>query len=194
MDCYKSISSTAVGAVNEKGSRFLSYAFVVSAVGEVKPLVDNLRREHHAARHCAYAYRIGAGGEFSRANDDGEPSGTAGRPILGQILARDLSDVLVVVVRYFGGTLRGGPGLIAADKGAAVDALGTAQVVEKIVEIEFQVTTPYALLDRVLRLSGQSSARVVDMGSQAELCVLKIVVRRSQYEILRQAIDRVLSR
>ena len=136
------IASASEGLFKDSGSRFLAYAFPIASESEAKPIVDALRKEHHAARHHCYAYRIskvedGPGGPFLseeglwRANDDGEPSGTAGRPILGQIDSRGLRDVLVVVVRYFGGILLGVPGLIRAYRSAAADALDKAGSVER---------------------------------------------------------------
>ena len=141
-DKYMTIASASEGLFKDSGSRFLAYAFPIASESEAKPIVDALRKEHHAARHHCYAYRIskvedGPGGPFLseeglwRANDDGEPSGTAGRPILGQIDSRGLRDVLVVVVRYFGGILLGVPGLIRAYRSAAADALDKAGSVER---------------------------------------------------------------
>ncbi|MEG1370821.1 MAG: YigZ family protein [Mucinivorans sp.] len=192
MDCYKSISSAVRGEIKEKGSRFIAYAFAVTSADEVKDLVAGLRAEHHAARHCTYAYRIGASGDEWRANDDGEPSGTAGRPILGQILSRGLSDTLVVVVRYFGGTLLGVPGLIAAYRAAASDALDKAEVIEKIVKVELQLTVDYALLDKVLRTVKSFEARVVNMSSDEDRSVVNISVRQSKYELLVEALDKII--
>jgi len=122
-DKYYSIECKAEGLYKDKGSRFIAYTFPIESVDEVKPLVDAIKKEHHAARHHCFAYRIGHDGALWRANDDGEPSSSAGRPILGAIDSIGLSDVLVVVVRYFGGILLGVPGLINAYRSAAADAL-----------------------------------------------------------------------
>ena len=123
-DKYNSIAAPSRGLFKDKGSRFMAYAYPISGEGDVKPLLESLEKEHHAARHHCYAYRLFGGGW--RANDDGEPSGSAGRQILGQIDSAGLQDVLVVVVRYFGGILLGVPGLIRAYRSAAADALANA--------------------------------------------------------------------
>lgn len=141
-DLYKSVAAPAQGLFKDKGSRFISYIYQVRSETEVKPLVDAIRKEHHAARHHCFAYRIGYDGAVMRANDDGEPSGSAGRPILGAIDSAGLSDTLVVVVRYFGGILLGVPGLINAYREATRDAIANAQIIEKtaaqIIELEFE--------------------------------------------------------
>ena len=125
-DTYKSIPGSAEGLFKDNGSRFISFAFPVETEDEVKEIVGRLRKEYHDARHHCYAYRLGYLGDRFRANDDGEPSGSAGRPILGQIDSRGLSDVLVVVVRYFGGIKLGIPGLIRAYKTSTAEALDKA--------------------------------------------------------------------
>lgn len=131
---FRTLATPAEAEFKDKGSRFIAFAYPVRSVAEVKPYVDALRQGHHKARHWCYAYRLGTDGNQFRANDDGEPSGSAGRPILGQIDSAELTDVLVVVVRYFGGTLLGVPGLIHAYKTATAEVLQTAEVVEKILK------------------------------------------------------------
>ena len=130
-DTYKSIPGSAEGLFKDNGSRFISFAFPVETEDEVKEIVGRLRKEYHDARHHCYAYRLGYLGDRFRANDDGEPSGSAGRPILGQIDSRGLSDVLVVVVRYFGGIKLGIPGLIRAYKTSTAEALDKAGAADK---------------------------------------------------------------
>ena len=131
-DQYKSIAAPAEGLFKDNGSRFIAFAYPVETEEEVKELVSALKKEYHDARHHCFAYRLGYKGDVWRASDDGEPSGSAGRPILGQIESLGLSDVLVVVVRYFGGIKLGIPGLIRAYKTSTADALSSAQVIEKI--------------------------------------------------------------
>lgn len=126
---FLTISSEAKGAYREKGSRFMAFAYPVGSEEDIKSRIESLRKEYFDARHHCYAYRLGPKGELYRANDDREPSGSAGKPILGQLIAHDLTNVLVVVVRYFGGTLLGVGGLIQAYKQAAADALANAEVV-----------------------------------------------------------------
>lgn len=160
-DKYLSIGAASEGLFKDSGSRFLAYAYPISSESEVKPIVDALRKEHHAARHHCYSYRISSiedgrdGPRLSseglwRANDDGEPSGTAGRPILGQIDSRGLRDVLVVVVRYFGGILLGVPGLIRAYRSAAADALDKAAVVEKTAARRWELSFGYETMPAVM--------------------------------------------
>jgi uncharacterized YigZ family protein len=149
-DSYLSIPFTARGLYKNKGSRFLSWAYPVETEESVKAILKDLRKEYHDARHHCYAYRLGWQGEQYRANDDGEPSSSAGRPILGQIDSRGLSDVLVVVVRYFGGIKLGIPGLIKAYKTAAAEALDEAGKVEKIAGKWFRISFDYPAMNPVM--------------------------------------------
>lgn len=162
-DNYLTISAKAQGLFKDKGSRFIAYAFPVRKEEEVKPLLDALRGEHHSARHCCYAYRIAKieetpmGPSLSRegawrASDDGEPSGTAGRQILAQIDSAGLQDVLVAVVRYFGGILLGVPGLIRAYRSAAADALANAPREERLAVHRYLLRFPYPLQPEVEKL------------------------------------------
>ena len=151
-DIYKSISSLSEGLYKELGSRFIAKAYPVEGEEEVKAIVDSLRKEYHDARHHCYAYRIGAAGSIWRANDDGEPSGSAGRPILGQIDSAGLSDVLVVVIRYFGGIKLGVPGLIRAYKTATADALCQASVIEKIAGSWYRIGFGYERMPQVMKV------------------------------------------
>ena len=151
-DIYKSISSLSEGLYKELGSRFIAKAYPVEGEEEVKAIVDSLRKEYHDARHHCYAYRIGPAGSIWRANDDGEPSGSAGRPILGQIDSAGLSDVLVVVIRYFGGIKLGVPGLIRAYKTATVDALCQATVIEKIAGSWYRIGFGYEHMPQVMKV------------------------------------------
>ena len=151
-DTYKSISAPSQGIYKDKGSKFLSFAFPVQTEEEVKPIIDSLKKEYYDARHHCYAYRIGQFGDIWRANDDGEPSSTAGRPILGQILSSELSDILIVVVRYFGGIKLGIPGLIRAYKSSTADALANAEIIEKIASKVFRVHFGYMSMNSVMKI------------------------------------------
>ena len=131
LDTYSGIAAPAEGLFKDNGSRFIAFAYPVETEAQVKEIVQSLKKEYHDARHHCFAYRLGYKGDVWRASDDGEPSGSAGRPILGQIDSLGLSDVLVVVVRYFGGIKLGIPGLIRAYKTSTADALGKAQIVQK---------------------------------------------------------------
>ena len=151
-DTFKSLKAPSEGLYKEKGSKFLAFAYPVVSEDEVKAYLEQIRKKYYDARHHCYAYRLGLNGDVWRYNDDGEPSSTAGRPIYGQILSRELSDVLIVVVRYFGGIKLGVPGLIRAYKSAAADALDHAETVEKVASELFSVTFDYTAMDRVMRV------------------------------------------
>ena len=151
-DIYKSISSASEGLFKDNGSRFIALAYPVESEDEVREIVAGLRKEYHDARHHCYAYRIGKDGSTWRASDDGEPSGSAGRPILGQIDSAGLSDCLVVVVRYFGGIKLGIPGLIRAYKTSTADALANAQVTEKIAGAWHRIRFTYEQMPQVMKV------------------------------------------
>lgn len=151
-DSYFTIEEASEGLYKEKGSKFLAFARPVESEEEIKRYVQSLKKEHHSARHHCYAWRLGAENDRFRTNDDGEPSSTAGRPILAQIQRFDLSDILVVVVRYFGGTLLGVSGLIRAYSEAAADALQHATIITKLVEIPFYVSFDYMQMNSVMKL------------------------------------------
>ena len=151
-DSFKSISGVSEGLFKDNGSRFIAKAYPVETEDEVRQIVSSLKKEYHDARHHCYAYRLGYKADVFRANDDGEPSGSAGRPILGQIDSRGLSDVLVVVVRYFGGIKLGIPGLIRAYKTSSDDALSQAEVVEKIAAVNYRVEFGYLAMNFVMKV------------------------------------------
>ena len=151
-DIYKSISSPGEGLFKDNGSRFIAFAYPVESEDEVREIVAGLRKEYHDARHHCYAYRIGKDGGTWRASDDGEPAGSAGRPILGQIDSAGLSDCLVVVVRYFGGIKLGIPGLIRAYKTSTADALANAPVVEKVAGTWFRISFTYDQMPQVMKI------------------------------------------
>jgi uncharacterized YigZ family protein len=150
MSKYKTISEGTIGEFRDKGSKFLAYTYPIRAEEEVAPHIEILRKEHPKARHWCYAWRIGLDKNNYRANDDGEPSNTAGRPILGQIDSFGLTNVLIIVVRYFGGTLLGTSGLIQAYRESASDALSQAEIVENVVCDFYQITFDYAQMPDVM--------------------------------------------
>jgi uncharacterized YigZ family protein len=151
-DIYKTIKSPAEGIYKEKGSRFVSIALPVSDQEEIKPIIDRIKKEHHEARHHCFAYMIGHERNIWRVNDDGEPSGTAGRPIMGQINSHGLTNILIVVSRYFGGTLLGVSGLINAYRSAAADAIQNAELLEKTLQEYYEITYPYISMNDVMRI------------------------------------------
>lgn len=183
-DTYRSIAAPARGIYKELGSKFLAFAYPVETEDEVKTILTALRKEYFDARHHCYAWRLGLQGEPFRMNDDGEPSSTAGRPIHGQLLSQGLSDILVVVVRYFGGVKLGVPGLIRAYKTATQDALAHAEIVEKIAGETFTLQFDYLQMNDVMKV-------LKDMGitpfrQEFDLrCTLGVRVRLTQIEDFR---------
>ena len=165
---YKTIALTTQAEFKDKGSRFIAFAYPIQTLEEVKQYVSILREEHHKARHWCYAYRLGVDGTQFRANDDGEPAGSAGRPILGQIDSAGLTDVLVIVVRYFGGTLLGVPGLIHAYKTAAAEALTVAEVIEKNVEKMVWLRCEYPYLNEAIRITKQNQGNIIEQDLQLD--------------------------
>ena len=165
---YRTLELPIQAEFKDKGSRFLAFAYPVQTVEQVKKYVDDLRQEHHKARHWCYAYRLGVDGNQFRANDDGEPSGSAGRPILGQIDSFELIDVLVVVVRYFGGTLLGVPGLIHAYKTSTQMALENAQIIERNIEKTVRIRCEYPYLNEAIRIAKNHQAEIIEQDLQLD--------------------------
>ena len=151
-DRYKVISSSSEGEYKEKGSKFIAYAYPVSSIENFEYYLEEVKSIHPKARHHCYAYRIGIGGKLFRANDDGEPSGTAGKPILGQLMSFEISDCLVVVVRYFGGTKLGASGLINAYKLATYDALSKAEIITRTLNDTFKLTFEYGEMGHLMNV------------------------------------------
>ncbi|MEZ5084518.1 MAG: YigZ family protein [Bacteroidales bacterium] len=160
-DTYKTIKKPTEGIYKDKGSKFFSYAFPVTSLEEIKEKQDELRNKHHSARHHCYAYILGYDKSAMRMNDDGEPSGSAGRPIMGQIQSFDLTNVLVVVVRYFGGTKLGIRGLIDAYKFATFDALDKAMVVKRTVNEVFNLEFNYPQMNQVMKIVKDEKLKVI---------------------------------
>ena len=175
-DAYRSIAGRSEGLFKDNGSRFIALAFPVETEEEVKEIVASLKKEYHDARHHCYAYRLGYKGDRFRANDDGEPSGSAGRPILGQIDSLGLSDVLVVVVRYFGGIKLGIPGLIRAYKTSTADALSQAEIVEKVAGKTFRVRFDYLSMNAVMKALKDLGLTATDQDFGLD-CSLQVRVR-----------------
>lgn len=175
-DCFKSIATLSTGLFKDNGSKFLAFAYPVTTEEEIKGIIQGLKKEYYDARHHCYAYRLGHTGAIWRMNDDGEPSSTAGRPIYGQILSAELSDILVVVVRYFGGIKLGVPGLIRAYKTSTADAIANATIIEKIATEPYRIIFDYLQMNSVMK-------RLKDLGltptdQQFNLsCSLRVDVR-----------------
>lgn len=178
-DIYKTIEKEGEGTYSEKRSKFLAFAIPVSSTDEVKTYVEQYQKKYYDARHVCYAYRIGERGELFRANDNGEPSGTAGKPILGQIDSRELTNVLVIVVRYFGGIKLGTSGLIVAYRLAAAEALDATEHVEKTINGGITLRFSYPLLNEVLRIVKEENPQVVEQLFDND-CVVRLSIRLSR--------------
>lgn len=180
-DIYYTIEKTATAEFKDRGSRFIGYACPVKSVLDFKEKLIEIKKAHPKASHHCFAYRLGLDGNTFRVSDDGEPSGTAGRPILGQIDSKGLVDVMVVVVRYFGGTLLGVPGLINAYRSAAALALQVAPLVQKQVEKEFRVQFDYTQLGEIMVLVRQYNCRVVQQEMQL-FCNMTLAIPKNRVE------------
>ena len=180
-DSYKSIASEARGLFKDNGSRFIAHAYPVETEEEVKEIVAALKKEYYDARHHVYAYRLGHLGDKFRANDDGEPSGSSGRPVLGQIDSNELSDILVVVVRYFGGIKLGIPGLIRAYKTSTADALANAEIIEKIASKRFRISFGYMNMNDVMKVMKDMGLEQKNQKFDME-CSIDTNVRLSQVD------------
>ena len=185
IDEYKTISENKIseGYYTEKRSKFLAFAHHVETVDEAMEIVKNYRKKYYDARHCCYAYVIGAEGEIFRANDDGEPSSTAGKPILGQINSHDLTNILIVVIRYFGGVKLGTSGLIVAYRTAAADAIEKCEIETRQVEeiIRYQFT--YPMMNDVMRIVKEMNPKIIEQNFD-NTCEIVLSIRKSEAENL----------
>lgn len=186
-DTYFSIRKESQGGYREKASKFIAIAIPVGTEGEVKTTLDRIRKEYHGANHFCYAYRLGFDKRQYRINDDGEPSGSAGKPIFGQIQSFDLSDILVVVVRYFGGTKLGIPGLINAYRTAARESLTNASIIEKTLMARVEIIFDYPAMNDIMRIVKEKECRVIDQVSD-ERCTIRLKVKMSFLPSFRERI------
>ena len=182
-DLYKTIAAPVEVAMRERSSKFLSYIYPVQNEEQIREALEALRKRFFDATHHCYAWRLGPQGEHYRANDDGEPSGTAGKPILGQLLSHELTDCLVVVVRYFGGTKLGVPGLIAAYKESAQQAIEAAEIIEKTVDRAITVHFPYLTMNDVMRIIKEEQPTIEEQIFD-NLCSMTLSIRNSRAEIV----------
>lgn len=191
-DTFKTIEKPSEGLFKDKGSRFISYAFPVNSEEQIREIVQSIKKEHHSARHHCYAWRLGSDKLLFRTNDDGEPSSTAGKPILGQIQSFDLTNILIVVVRYFGGTLLGISGLINAYRNAALDAVNQAEIVEKLLEKWFLVEFDYGAMNEVMKVFKDEKLPQID--PQFDLkCKIKTFVRLSESNQIEKSLLKINS-
>jgi uncharacterized YigZ family protein len=180
-DVFQTIERESQGIFKDKGSKFYAFAFPVKQEDDVKEILAQLRKEHHSARHHCYAWRIGTEEITYRANDDGEPSSTGGKPILGQLQSFNVTNILLVVVRYFGGTLLGVSGLINAYRNAAADALKNAKIIQKTIEKKVILNFTYNELSEVMNTIKQENLTIINSRFE-EKCNLTFSVRNSEYE------------
>lgn len=178
---YITIQTQAEGLFKDRGSKFLAFAIPCATEEQAKQLVAGYREEHPSAVHHCYAYRLGANGQNQRYSDDGEPGGTAGRPIMGQILSAGLTNIIVIVVRYYGGTPLGVPGLINAYKTATTQALAAATIIEKQVEETYTVTFTYAMQGDVMRILKEKGINILSLQME-ESCTATISLPKSMIE------------
>ena len=187
-DTYKTISTTGEGYYTEKRSKFLAFAHHVETVEEVKTIIDSYRKKYYDARHVCYAYMIGADRQTFRANDDGEPSSTAGKPILGQINSNELTDILIVVVRYYGGVNLGTSGLIVAYREAAADAIRHTTIENRFVEEEIVYDFPYVMMNQVMKVIKDMNPRIISQ-QYDNTCQIRMRIRQSLAEQLQKRLD-----
>ena len=189
-DTYLTIQKKCEGIYKEKGSKFIAFAYPVTSEEEIKKHLASLRKEHVGARHHCYAFRLGADKLIYRANDDGEPAYTAGKPILGQIVSNDLTDILIVVVRYFGGTLLGVSGLINAYKQAAADVLANSEIIEKVVRETYEITFEYPQMEEVMKILKDEDTE--QLKREFELnCTLLFSVRKNNSNRIYENLNKI---
>lgn len=180
-DTYNTVSAPSEGIFKDKGSRFLAFLYPVKNEEEIRKLLQKIKKEHYNARHHCYAWRLGKEEIRFRANDDGEPSSTAGKPILGQLVSKQLTQVLLVVVRYFGGILLGTGGLIHAYREAAADAIRNASIETRLIEEEFQLNFNYSELNAVMQIIKNENLTQTSV-NLTEKCKITLSVRKSDVE------------
>jgi len=189
-DIYKTIENVSKVIYTEKRSKFIAYAFPVKSVDEVKTELEMLRKEYYDARHVCWAYMLGADRNEFRSSDDGEPSGTAGKPILGQINSNELTDICVAVVRYFGGIKLGTSGLIVAYREAAAEAIGAARIIEKTVDCRLAFTFDYLMMNDVMKVIKDLKPVIVHQDFDMS-CSMRLEIRKSEFEILKSRIENI---
>lgn len=178
MDTYKTIKAKAEGTYTEKRSKFLAFAFPIKTIDEAKVIIADIQKKYYDARHACYAYMLGPEREVFRANDNGEPSGTAGKPILGQINSNELTDILIVVVRYFGGIKLGTSGLIVAYRQAAIEALTNATIIEKTIDEDLTIEFDFEAMNTVMKVVKDMQPQIISQ-TYDNLCSMTLRIRKS---------------
>ncbi|MFP4023504.1 MAG: YigZ family protein [Thiohalospira sp.] len=189
-DEYLTINKPSEGLFKDRGSKFLAFAFPVSSEEEIKAIQEQLRNKYHDARHHCYAYMLGPEKKNFRANDDGEPSSTAGKPILGQIRSFNLTNILIVVIRYFGGTKLGVGGLINAYKTAAEEALKNAKIVKKILHDIYELRFDYPQMNEIMRIMKEENIEQIDQHFELS-CSITLALRKEEADKVLSKFDRV---
>lgn len=189
-DIYKVIQKTSQGLYKEKGSKFISFAIPVNNLDETQKAIEEYRKKYQDARHVCYAYMLGSERDEYRVNDDGEPSGTAGRPILGQINSFELSNILIIVIRYFGGILLGTGGLITAYKEAAADAIRNGVIIEKQIELPLQIQFEYELMSEVNRLIKEYDLNISKQKFEIS-CEMCFAIPRSKFGEIKNRFENI---
>jgi len=189
-DTYQTITQTSEGIFRDKGSKFIAYAYPIKLEADVKEIVAKLRTEHPKARHFCWALRLSPDRNVFKLNDDGEPSGTAGRPILNSLLSADVTNILVVVVRYFGGTLLGVPGLINAYKSATVEALNATEIITKTVNDVYELEFDYLMMNDVMRVMKEEQLNIIKQSFDT-YCSLTFEVRKANLNLVIKKLDKI---
>ena len=188
-DCYKTLAKPSPETLfKEKGSKFFGYAFPISNEGDVPEIIEHLKSKHKNARHFCYAFQLGEENFYYRANDDGEPSGSAGMPIYGQIQSFEITNVLIVVVRYFGGTKLGVGGLISAYKESAKITLEMAEIIEKTIDVKFQVVFNYKDMNKVMRLIKEYQINIESQEMEMD-CKMLLSIRKSCWSKVKNSFE-----
>lgn len=189
-DTYRTITALSEGIYTEKRSKFIAIALPVRTLEEVKQHLETYQKKYYDARHVCYAYMLGHERLNFRANDNGEPSGTAGKPILGQINSNELTDILIIVVRYFGGIKLGTSGLIVAYKAAAAEAISNATIIEKTVDDDVTVVFEYPFMNDIMRIVKEDEPEILEQSYDMD-CLMKLRIRRSMMPKLRARLEKV---
>ncbi len=192
IDEFKTIKDKSEGTYSELRSKFLAFAHHITSVDEAMTFVEQYQKKYYDARHVCWAYMIGPEREIFRSNDNGEPSGTAGKPILGQINSNELTDIIILVVRYFGGVKLGTSGLIVAYKTAAAEAIANAEIEIRTVDEEYTFSFEYPLMNSVLKVAREMNARIVSQSYDMD-CQMTLSIRRGKLQELQEKIKKALS-
>jgi uncharacterized YigZ family protein len=189
-DTYKTIKAAVEGQFSDRGSKFISKAFPAKSEEEIKTILQQLRKTYHDARHHCFAYRLGADYKFWRINDDGEPSGSAGRPIFGQIQSYDLTNIAIVVIRYFGGTKLGIPGLFNAYRSATIDALSKAEIYQDTIKKIYDLAYEYPVMNDVMKIIKNEEATIIETNFELH-CKIRFAIRQSKEQQIKKYLSSI---